>query len=88
MKSSHFAGSEIRRWFSATSFGLRRQNHWFDALYNACAAGHLCGVRLVAEPPRPPKPRVSLAELAARARSESWVDTDRVSENYQRLLGK
>jgi len=25
---------------------LRRQNHWFDALYNACAAGHLCGVRL------------------------------------------
>jgi hypothetical protein len=26
---------------------LRRQNHWFDALYNACAAGHFCGVRLV-----------------------------------------
>jgi phage terminase large subunit GpA-like protein len=25
---------------------VRRQNHWFDALYNACAAGHLCGVRL------------------------------------------
>ncbi len=30
---------------------LRRQNHWFDALYNACAAGSLCGVRLVGEPP-------------------------------------
>ena len=30
---------------------LRRQNHWFDALYNACAAGHLCGVRLVGERP-------------------------------------
>ena len=24
---------------------IRRQNHWFDALYNACAAGHGCGVR-------------------------------------------
>jgi hypothetical protein len=28
---------------------LHRQNHWFDALYNACAAGHGCGVRLVQE---------------------------------------
>ncbi len=31
---------------------LRRQNHWFDALYNACAAGHLNGVRLIAEQPQ------------------------------------
>ena len=30
----------------------RKQNHWFDALYNACAAGHLCGVRLVEETPK------------------------------------
>jgi hypothetical protein len=37
---------------------LRRQNHWFDALYNACAAGHSCGVRLVQEDvPKPPPPR-------------------------------
>jgi hypothetical protein len=41
---------------------IRRQNHWFDALYNACAAGHGCGVRLVEEkipepPPREPGPR-------------------------------
>ena len=28
---------------------LSRQNHWFDALYNACAAGYGCGVRLVEE---------------------------------------
>jgi hypothetical protein len=34
----------------------RRNNHWLDALYNACAAGHLCGVRLVSEPP-PPRPK-------------------------------
>jgi len=32
---------------------LRRQNHWFDALYNACAAAHLCGVRLVGQCPQP-----------------------------------
>lgn len=25
----------------------KRNNHWFDCLYNACAAGHACGVRLV-----------------------------------------
>jgi hypothetical protein len=40
---------------------LRRQNHWFDALYNACAAGSGCGVRLVqeevAEPPPRPAPQ-------------------------------
>ncbi len=30
---------------------VRRANHWFDALYNACAAGHGCGVRLVDEKP-------------------------------------
>jgi hypothetical protein len=28
---------------------LRRQNHWFDAQYNASCAGHLAGVRLVEE---------------------------------------
>jgi hypothetical protein len=26
---------------------LRRSNHWLNALCNACAAGHLCGVRLL-----------------------------------------
>ncbi|QDT55930.1 Phage terminase large subunit (GpA) [Caulifigura coniformis] len=28
---------------------IRRQNHWFDALYNACVAGHAAGVRLIRE---------------------------------------
>jgi hypothetical protein len=27
MKSSHFTGSEIRRWFSATSFTLLETSH-------------------------------------------------------------
>jgi hypothetical protein len=45
---------------------LRRQNHWFDALYNASAAGHYCGVRLVAEKPKviPPDQRPTAAQLA------------------------
>jgi hypothetical protein len=48
---------------------IRRQNHWFDALYNASAAGHACGVRLVeelvAEPPREPAEEV--------AEATSWI---------------
>ena len=42
---------------------LRRQNHWFDALYNACAAGYYCGVRLVDEA-KVTRPRMTLQELA------------------------
>lgn len=36
---------------------MRRQNHWFDALYNACAAGQALGVRLVQEKVAEPKSR-------------------------------
>jgi len=45
---------------------LRRQNHWFDALYNVCAAGHYCGVRLVAEK-HVPKKRDTLQEWQQNA---------------------
>ena len=44
---------------------IRRQNHFLDALYNACAAGHYAGARLVQEP-RPEKNRVSFAEIQRR----------------------
>jgi len=50
---------------------LRRQNHWFDDLYNACTAGHGCGVKLVeeelpeAEPE--PQPRPARAEHSGYA---------------------
>jgi phage terminase large subunit GpA-like protein len=46
----------------------RRQNHWLDALYNASAAGYLCGVRLVHEPPRPPRKTQSLRQMAESAK--------------------
>jgi hypothetical protein len=52
---------------------LRRQNHWFDALYNACAAGNFSGVRLVDEAPKPPKARPTAQELAAATRSGHWI---------------
>jgi hypothetical protein len=28
---------------------VHRNNHWFDALYNAAAAGHFCGFQLLPE---------------------------------------
>jgi phage terminase large subunit GpA-like protein len=46
---------------------LRRQNHWFDALYNACAAGYYCGVRLVEDAQRPPRTRPTLEQLSRMA---------------------
>jgi hypothetical protein len=46
---------------------IRKQNHWFDALYNASAAGHYSGARLVEDSPREPRPAKSLAQLAAEA---------------------
>src|SRR6478736_6739591 len=57
----------------------RRQNHWFDALYNACAAEHLCGARLVPEPPRPPRRYYTLEEMkkgAHRRDGTPWIDTE------------
>ena len=38
---------------------VRKNNHWFDALYNACALGHYAGVRLLPQvrQPRQARPR-------------------------------
>jgi hypothetical protein len=63
---------------------LRRSNHWFDALYNACAAGHLCGVRLLgAEVEASPAPR-KYGELSNHEGRPEWVDTQRWSEMTKR----
>lgn len=57
---------------------VRKQNHWLDALYNACAAGQYAGVRLVDEPPRhlPPEKRPTVRQLYDRTlaaeRSRRW----------------
>ena len=34
----------------------QRQNHWLDALYNACAAGRYCGAKLITEKPKTLRP--------------------------------
>ncbi|MDZ4817935.1 MAG: terminase gpA endonuclease subunit, partial [Planctomycetota bacterium] len=50
---------------------IRKQNHFFDALYNACTAGYYCGVRLVDEhkPVRQlPWDRPTIQEIIARNR--------------------
>lgn len=49
---------------------LRRQNHWLDALYNACAAGHYCGVRLVDE--KLPERRQPLSLQQMREYAEAY----------------
>ena len=42
---------------------IRRSNHWLDALYNACAAGQLVGVRLLEQKPPPRRLYGKLSDL-------------------------
>src|SRR5829696_8633175 len=63
---------------------LRKQNHWFDALYNACAAGHGVGVRLVAEVvPEQPK-RDSWFNDPDRKKRQ-WVDWEELRNRYRQM---
>lgn len=48
----------------------RKNNHWLDALYNACAAGHRCGSRLLDDKPPAPARRMSLRELRDQAKAK------------------
>ena len=67
---------------------LRRQNHWFDALYNACAAGHLGGVRLAEhQPPVPAQPEPP-RNIFARSDGSSPIDLDRFREITERWSGR
>jgi phage terminase large subunit GpA-like protein len=54
---------------------LRRQNHYFDALYNACCAGHGVGVRLVDEqkPEAAPAPRQAEEYAAYGGPRSAWT---------------
>jgi phage terminase large subunit GpA-like protein len=63
---------------------LRKQNHWFDALYNACAAGHYGGVRLVEEQPRFAQPQATVCPWD----DGPWIDTDRWQEMFERTYGR
>jgi hypothetical protein len=53
---------------------IRRNNHFFDALYYAAAASWYCGVRLADEPQaRLKRPTRTLEEMAQAARSRSGL---------------
>ena len=59
---------------------IRKNNHWFDALYNACAAGHYAGVRLIASAHNGPQRKYGKLSSLATQKSEEkhWfrdVDT-------------
>ncbi len=59
---------------------IRKQNHWLDALYNACAAGHLCGVRLVDDAKRRgPRPRLTFDQMREMANRPTARDIARLS---------
>jgi hypothetical protein len=56
---------------------VRRDDYWFDALYNAAAAGWLCGVRLIGEEPKltARRPRQTVYSML-RPDGRPWIDTD------------
>lgn len=68
---------------------LRKHNHWFDALYNACAAGSLCGVRLVEEP-KPKRLPSSDADnspiLENPLTGRPWINVEAIQEMYGRWM--
>jgi hypothetical protein len=68
---------------------VRKQNHWFDTMYNACAAGYFCGARLgaaaqVATVPQPARPHVR--HHFQRADGRPWIDAEACRERMARYL--
>jgi hypothetical protein len=65
---------------------LRRQNHWLDALYNASAAAHLTGIRLVAETTHPqpdPQPTPPRRKPFIQTSGYPWLDRNRFTRTSQ-----
>lgn len=54
------------RWVRGENGGA---NHWFDAAYIACSAGHFCGVRLIGDASQKPAYRPTARELAQRTKT-------------------
>lgn len=65
---------------------IRRNNHWFDALYNACVAGHHAGVRLIEGPKAPPRKYGKLSDMAWQKHEErqTWFGEQRKWEIRKR----
>ncbi len=58
---------------------MRRDNHFFDAMYNACAAGWACGARLLTPKPPPNSGRAYNVIDPGERRDDGrpWVDLSR-----------
>lgn len=67
---------------------LRRQNHWFDALYNCCAAAVHCGVTLVREIQPPPRREPQPPRGITRPDGRPFLDHDAIREHWGRLFGR
>ncbi|WP_339749900.1 hypothetical protein [uncultured Rubinisphaera sp.] len=64
---------------------IRKNNLLFDALYNACAAGHASGVRLLEEERVKPEPRRKMSEIAEdKRRQRGTIDRERWDEIRRR----
>jgi len=63
-----------------------RNNHWFDATYYACVAGHYSGVRLVDEQPKT-KQRLSLEQYYQRANPGARPSARAIAEMTRRRGG-
>jgi hypothetical protein len=68
---------------------VRKNNHWLDTLYNASAAGHACGVRLVEVPvpaPQPARPPIQ-SHVWDGSRDLAYANFEPPRETYERLAG-
>ncbi|QDU28516.1 Phage terminase large subunit (GpA) [Anatilimnocola aggregata] len=57
---------------------IRKDNHWLDAIYNACAAGYLAGARLIAEQlPEQSRRSAVISSGHTRRDGSPWIDLSR-----------
>ncbi len=63
---------------------VRKNNHWLDALYNACAAGSFCGVRLIELPVPTARPKQKYGVVSEEPEAESYIDLERWDDMVSR----
>lgn len=61
-----------RRWET-----IRRQNHWLDTGYLACAAGHFCGARLLPQPTKTTVPTPQARPVVTMPDGRPFLVTER-----------
>lgn len=67
----------------------QEQPHQFDALYNACAAGHCAGVRLFCDQPNQPRQNGKLTSIAHdKHQQRKWFDNQQWEEMSSRYFGE